>query len=285
MQRLSLFVIATAFAVTTIGLAGPRRDPVQPPTPAKNYTFEQLWAIPVPANERYYVIVFGSQSTPKLARFTHTWVTGVRVTRNDGQAEPALETHTISWMPATLRIRTLSRHIEPGVNLGMDESIRDMQAKGERVSMWGPYEMRPHVFYRFLIQKAFIDSGAVGYQCIDKWGEAGRMGVGCNCIHAVTDMDPDFDRSRYPLRLNGEDASLHIVEQLARRGALVTGPQTHDWLKARLGLDCAEIVPRCYDGPVNDLIPADRLPYLSPSTKPGPQQASPIQNNTNSVER
>jgi hypothetical protein len=274
MRRLSLFLIATALAGTTVGLAGPRREPVQPPTPAKNYTFEQLWAIPVPANERYYAIVFGSQSSPKLARFTHTWVAGVKANWNDGQAEPSLETQTISWMPATLRIRTLSRRTEPGVNLGMSESIKIMKENGERVSMWGPYQLRPHAYQRFLIQKAFIDSGAVGYQAIDKWGEAGRLGVGCDCIHAVTDMDPDFNRSRYPLRINGEAASLHIVEQLARRGVMIDPPQTHDWLKSRLGLDCAGIVQRCYDGPVNDLIPPDRLPYFFPSTKMSTPQAS-----------
>src|SRR5262245_3652073 len=150
MQRLFLFVIVAALAAAGFGLAGPRREPVKTPTPAAEMSFEQLFAMPVPANERYYVIVFGSQSSPKLPRLTHTWVTGVRATWNDGQTEPTLETHTISWMPATLHIRTFSRHVEPGVNLNMYDSIKIMQSKGERVSMWGPYEMRPHVFYRFL---------------------------------------------------------------------------------------------------------------------------------------
>src|SRR5262245_32683775 len=99
MRRLSLVAIAIALTGTAIGLAGPRRKPVQPPTPANDLTFEQMLAIPVPANERYYVIVFGSQSTPKLARFTHTWVTGVTATWSDPKAEPSLTTHTISWMP------------------------------------------------------------------------------------------------------------------------------------------------------------------------------------------
>src|SRR5260370_26267569 len=266
MHHRTYLAMATVLEHTTFCLAGPR-EPVRTPTPAKDYTFEQLWSIPVPANERYYVILFGPQCATKLPRLTHTWVTGVRATWNDGQTEPALELQTISWMPASLQIRTLSRRTEPGVNLAMHESIQIMLEKGEGVSMWGPYQMRPHVFRRFLIQKDFMDSGAVGYQCIDKWGQAGGLGVGCDCTHAITDMDPNFDRSHYPLRLNGEAASLHIVEQLARRGALVTPPQTHDWLRARLHLDCASIVPRCYDGPVNDLIPAERLPYLFPSAK------------------
>src|SRR5260370_6055740 len=119
--------MAAGLAGGAMGVAGPRREPVQAPTPAKESAFEQLWAMPVPANERYYVIVFGSQSSPKRPRLTHTWITGVRATWIDGQAEPSLELQTISWMPATLRIRTLSRHTEPGVNLGMPESIQIMQ--------------------------------------------------------------------------------------------------------------------------------------------------------------
>src|SRR5262249_15234418 len=152
----------------------------------------------------------------------------------EGQAEPALELHTISWMPATLNIRTLSRQTEPGVNLGMQDSIEIMQGKGERVSMWGPYEVRASFFRRFLIQKGFMESGRVGYQCIDSRGEAGKTGSGCDCIHAITDMDPQFDRTRYPLRWYGEAGSAHIVEQIMRRGGVVDAPQTHDWLIPRL---------------------------------------------------
>jgi len=260
-----ILVVAFAALAAMGAVAGPRREPVQTPTPAKNFTFEQTLALPVPPNERYYVIVFGSQSSPKLPKLTHTWATAVRLTWIDGQAEPAVETHTISWMPATLSIRTLSHSVEPGVNLNMYDSIRIMQEKGERVSMWGPYEMRYSTFYRFLVQKAFMDSGAVGYQCVDKWGEAGRCGNGCNCIHSITDMDPEFDRSNYPLRKNGDDASENIVEQLARRGVLPNGPTEQWWVKSRLGLDGCGIVQRCYNGPVNDMIPPHRLPLLFPS--------------------
>jgi hypothetical protein len=268
MLRTLVLATAAALAAATVALAGPGREPVRPPTPAKELTIEQLLALPVPPNERYYVIVFGSQSTPKIPRLTHTWATVVRLSWADGQAEPALDTHTISWMPATLRIRTFSRTAEPGVNLGMQESIDLAHDMRERVSIWGPYEIRYSTFQRVLVQKAFIESGAVGYQCIDKWGEAGRCGTACDCIHAVSDMDPEFNRSRYPLRLNGEDASENIVEQLARRGALPSGPVENTWVRSRLGLDCPGIIHRCYNGPVNDMIRPDLIPLLFPSGAP-----------------
>jgi hypothetical protein len=203
MRHAIFFVILLVLVSASVGFDGLRRRPVQPPTPANDYTREQLAEIPAPPDERYYGIVFGSQSTPKLPRFTHTWATVIKANWTEGQAEPALELQTISWMPATLQIRTLNRHTEPGINLGMLESIQIMKEKGERVSMWGPYQVRVTFYRRFLIQKGFMESGQVGYQCVDNRGEAARLGSGCDCIHAITDMDPDFDRSRYPLRWYG----------------------------------------------------------------------------------
>ena len=68
-----------------------------------------------PQGERFYIIVFGSQSTPRRPKYTHTWATVVRVTGADSPGEPAVEEHTISWMPATLNIRPLARIPETGV--------------------------------------------------------------------------------------------------------------------------------------------------------------------------
>jgi hypothetical protein len=109
--------------------------------------------------------------------------------RSPGEC-PALEAHTISWLPATLDIRPLRLSVEPGVNLDLHETIAYALSNGERVSVWGPYECRPSFYRRFRAQKDFIESGRVGYQCEDNFGEAARTGDGCDCIHAVSDLDP-----------------------------------------------------------------------------------------------
>jgi hypothetical protein len=250
------FVIAVVISglFVAFGCAGIRlRKPVPPPTPSNDYTREQLEATPAPENESYYLIIFGSQSTPKLPRFTHTWATAVKAIRTEGKSDPDLVLHTISWMPATMRIRTLSRHPEPGVNLGLYDTINAMKDKGERISMWGPFALRTAGYRRFLIQQGFMESGTIGYQCVDNRGEAARCGNGCDCIHAITDMDPEFDRTRYPLRWYGEAGSRNIVEQVVRRNAVLDVGQCNDWLLPRLGLDCADIIRRSYIGPVGDL--------------------------------
>ena len=80
-------------------------------------------------------------------------------------------------MPATLDIRPLSLHIEPGVNLELHETLRYALDTGEHIAQWGPYECRPELYYRTVVQKDFLESGAMGYQCIDTIGEAGRTGL------------------------------------------------------------------------------------------------------------
>jgi hypothetical protein len=72
------------------------------------------------------------------------------------------------------------------------------------------------LYRRFLVQREFVESGRVGYQCITTVGEAAREGNGCNCIHAITDLDPHFGRTRYPLIFYGKPASMRLVREAAR---------------------------------------------------------------------
>ncbi len=229
---------------------------VKTPTPASLYRADELEHGPPPAGESYYVIVFGSQSIPKVPRRTHTWATIVRATRH-GPELVEVEQHTISWMPATLQIKPWRFHVEKGVNLDLHETIEIMRDDGERISMWGPYQLRAGAYAKFRMQKAFLETGRIGYQCIDSIGEAGRSGRGCDCIHAVTDLDAVYDRKRYRLDRYGETASKFIVKQLFERQTLIVPDRTHDWLLPRLGLDKYELKRRVYDGPAN--------PYSGPN--------------------
>jgi hypothetical protein len=195
--------------------------------------------------ERYYIIVYGSQSRPRVPRYTHTWATVVKTQEVPGCAPEVAEVHTISWMPADLDIQPWRFTPEPGRNLELHETIRFALAERERVSQWGPYEIRPRSYRRFLLQKAYIESGQVGYQCIDTLGE-GADGSACDCIHAITDMDPQFQRGYYRLTRFGDAGSAFIVRQLFERDVLINPGLTHDWLNGLLGLSCYPIVHRTY---------------------------------------
>jgi hypothetical protein len=203
--------------------------------------------VPVPPNERFYVMVFGSQTVVRVPRFTHTWVTVVKVTTIPGCAD-TIDARTISWMPASLVIRPYSRSVEPGVNLGLHETIAEAKKHHEYISLWGPYETWPGFWKRFITQKEFLETGALAYQCSDGFGEAAQRANGCNCFHAITDMDPEYDRQQYPLLFFGNAASRNIVRQICERPLLIQPGQTHDWLVNALGLDNYPIVRRSYHG-------------------------------------
>lgn len=209
----------------------------RPPTPAAKLDARELAQSVPPPNERYYLMMFGSQSTPRQAKYTHTWATVVKVTDNGPGASPGIDAQTISWMPATLEIRPLSLRTEPGVNLDLDTTIREMLKHDEKIVMWGPYEIWHGGYVRFVTQKAFVESGAIGYQCTDTIGEAARTGLGSDCIHAITDLDPLHRRGNYPLLFFGISGSRHALRQIMIRGALIDPDKTHDWLIPALGLD------------------------------------------------
>jgi hypothetical protein len=214
----------------------------RPPTPAAD---PDLPAPPAVPGVRHFLILFGSQTVPRRPRFTHTWGTAVRVT-DCPDGPPAVEAYTISWLPATRRIRPLKLQPEPGVNLDLHETIRHVRCNGEHVVQYGPYEVRPRFFNRFLIQKRFLESGVVGYQAFDTVGGA-RDGSACACIHAITDMDPDFSRANYPLVLFGVSGARRIVRQIFERGFVLSG-EVHGWLNEPLGLCDDPIDRRAYHG-------------------------------------
>jgi hypothetical protein len=194
---------------------------------------------------RFYLLIFASQSTPKLPRYTHTWATVVRVRRQDSNRPLAIDYETISWMPASLQVRAWDLRIEPGLNLDLRQTIDLLCTQGQRISLWGPFEIDPELYRNILKQKAFLESGRVGYQALDDLGEAGITGNGLNCIHALADADERFGSPRWNY---GESAGEFTVEHLADHGAFVRPSQSHDWLISALGLDGSPIVRR---GPPN----------------------------------
>jgi len=190
---------------------------------------------------KHYLLVFGSESHPKRPRFTHTWATIVQATPDGPSADGyRLESQTISWMPASLRIRPLALRPERGVNLSLKATLRDCFCKGERVVMWGPYEFDPEpspgIWARVQMQIARLNSGRVLYKCLDP-DTGPRSKYMSNCIHAVTDLDPHLPRPAYnELRNFGIDASRHLMQIIASRHDIELN-STHSWVADALGLD------------------------------------------------
>jgi hypothetical protein len=192
--------------------------------------------------EFYYVMIFGSQSKPKLLQYTHTWATFIRAVGEGPDASNyALDLHTISWLPQSLDIRTWSFLPEPGVNLDLYQTLDAVYHDREHVTMWGPFRILPQVYERSLGVKAILDSGRAEYRAIS----TARNLLICDCIHAVAAVDPIFGRDHYPLIRVGKPASRHIARQFVTRSVFDQYQTEASWLIPRLGLDRypIEVVP------------------------------------------
>lgn len=201
-----------------------------------------LWPGTARSGEHYYAIIFGSQSSPKLLRYTHTWATFVRVVGegNDPRGYQ-VEQHTISWLPESLDVRTWAFLPEKGVNLDLYATLDAVSRDRESVTMWGPFEIIGPVYERSLRVKAILDSGAAEYRAIS----TPRNLLVSDCIHAVAAVDPVFGRGHYPLIRVGKPASRYIARQVMTRSLFDQYQTDASWLIPRLGLDRypIEIIP------------------------------------------
>jgi hypothetical protein len=184
--------------------------------------------------ERYYAMILGSQSSPKLLRYTHTWATFVRVVgEGDDPRGYQVYPHTISWLPETLSIRTWALLPEKGVNLDLYATLDAVYRDGESVTMWGPFEMARPTYERSLRVKAILDSGAAEYRAIS----TPRNLLVSDCIHAVAAVDPVFGRGHYPLIRIGKPASRFIARQVMIHSVFDQYYTHASWLIPWLGLD------------------------------------------------
>lgn len=262
-------MLAALWSAGVLSFCGCMSTPVRPNTPAAQLRTEDLLLQSPPPGERYYLILFGSETTLRHPSAVHTWATMVRVVHGPDCKPETIEPHTISWGPASHKTRPWNFCVEPGVNMGLHETICEMYKFNEHIIMWGPYEVWHGNYTRFVTQKAFMESGQVGYQCIDSVGEAARTGAGCDCIHSISDMDPMFDRKGYSLIYYGVPATRNIVKQIMTRPVIINAPCTHDWLIPCLGLDQYPIRREYYEGEVVSFSPDAMRAALAGKGKSG----------------
>ena len=192
----------------------------------------------VAAAERYYVLIFGSQSHPKLLRYTHTWATFVRaVGEGPDPNDCVLYPHTISWLPQTLEVRVWNPFPEPGVNLDLYQTLGAVSAHNERVTLWGPFVITPDIYERSLRIYQILQSGVAQYRAISTSSNL----LISDCIHAVAAVDPVFGRDHYPLIRIGNPASRFLAREIKVRSVANRGidqaAYDNSWLIPRLGLD------------------------------------------------
>jgi hypothetical protein len=190
------------------------------------------------AAERYYVLVFGAQSHPKLLRYTHTWATFIRAVGEGPDPNGwVVYQHTISWLPRTLEVRVWNPFPEPGINLDLYQTFDAVSAHNENVTLWGPFMITPEVYERSLRVHQIVESGVVQDRAISNSYNL----LISDCIHAVAAVDPVFGRNHYPLIRVGKPASRFIAREIVIRSIENRGIDQasfdNSWLIPRLGLD------------------------------------------------
>jgi hypothetical protein len=183
------------------------------------------------ADESYYLIVYGAQRTPNVPKFAHTSATFVKATgEGDDKTKYKIEEHTISWIAKTKDIVVARARPEPGVNLSLKDSLELAAALEERVSMWGPFEIKKDLYDRALKQIDRLESGKVAYKALDI---RFRPETASNCIHAVSDVDADNGLLDTGTAC-GDEASRMVADHLARW--MIKPEKTHEWVSKQLGL-------------------------------------------------
>jgi hypothetical protein len=201
------------------------------------------------AGETYYVMVFGAQRAPTEPHYTHSWAVFVKATDAAGcPGAKVLEHHTISWMPQTLVIRVRALLPEPGVNLDIPTTFRWVLETGQRVSMWGPYQIEPELYGLALKHRAVLESGQVCYKAVDVGHFSDRVS---NCIHAVSSAYTG-PRLRVAVPGWGETASFLITRRMKRW--FINPHQRHEWVATALGLDQYPIIRRELENPRTGVI-------------------------------
>ena len=107
--------------------------------------------------------------------------------------------------------------------------------------MWGPYEIDATRYELAVIQRQFLESGAVRYRAIDSftrniWIE--------HCVHAVTYADPILKQIVQPVIQVGEPGTSRLAARYLRSGAFIGGAVTHDWVLPAIGADRYPVIRR-----------------------------------------
>jgi hypothetical protein len=137
------------------------------------------------AQDKYYVMIFATDSNPPTARAAHSYATFLKVSeKNNKDPKPPVEVRTISWMPASIDIKLLAPP-EQGVNLDLAATLKLAKAQNGVVSMWGPFEIRKELYDRAGAQIERLKSGKIGWKALDR---RFRPDGACNCFHAISDI-------------------------------------------------------------------------------------------------
>ena len=186
------------------------------PRPARHWA--AALALVLTANaaraDKFYVVVFGAESKPPRAKYSHSWATFVRIPGGCpcGPAVPnagPIDCFTISWLPCKVELTINTLFAEPGRNFDLHRTFDIVLSQCEHVTAFGPYEIKEELWCRALKHKHRLESGEVRYKTIDWVRNPNNVS---NCIHALTSFNTDNKRLRIGRTNFGDTASWYVTD-------------------------------------------------------------------------
>jgi hypothetical protein len=185
------------------------------------------------AGDLHYMMVFSAQGAWNVPSRSHTFAVFARLV-TCGPCR--LEYHTLSWMPADMEVRAGRLLPQAGRNLDVATTVAWAARQGDRVSMWGPFRIRPELYELALRRIAELERGQVAYKAMD-WGY--RPDLAVDCIRAVSGIDMSRGLLMTDIA-HGDRASYLVLMHL--RPWIIDPCTIHPWVSRALGLDRYAVV-------------------------------------------
>jgi hypothetical protein len=185
-----------------------------------------------------YLMVFAADSAHYRPTRAHTFAALARVARAPGGPPCLVELVSLSWLPATGKVRAFALRCETGRNVPLDETLQTYLDSGSCVCMWGPYRVCPDLAETFKARVATVES-QFKYRAACVFS---RRQV-CDCARSVDEMLGH--RRRYIGVFGYGAAAASVIVRRCSPG-LVEPEQSHPWVATLIGLDSYPLVCRSF---------------------------------------
>jgi hypothetical protein len=165
--------------------------------------------------DRYFIIPFAYQNRWNNPKFSHTFISVIRVLADGKQPSFTsglrrgryknrnFEAFTISWLPHDFDTnphlcvfdgvgsRVVPKWNKCPISVGrsfkLEETLKLAVDDKNAVGMWGPYEIKKEAFDLGVKRKQLLDGGTIGYRADDRLTRKDRVAI--NCFHAIAGLE------------------------------------------------------------------------------------------------
>lgn len=138
----------------------------------------------------FSIAFFGHQDEENRYSSAHTFAVVYNAIPDEAELDGLrVETHTISWLPVSMRIEATHLIPEPGINQeSLEWNFENARRLEVPVYAWGPYAIKQELYERFLDRINDLDGGLYKYAVVDVNVFGQRKPYVFNCIHAISDL-------------------------------------------------------------------------------------------------